>query len=125
LVRALAPIVREVRATLKASSSREHSPAARLLVAGGTARLPGLAEHLGRELSIPADRALLPAIATPVIPPAEQPRACQADALALRPAGTSRIPRFNLRQREFAFRGHYEYPRARLVPTAVLATASG
>ena len=121
LLRALAPIVREVRATLKASSSHEHQPAARLLLAGGTSRLPGLAEHLGAELSIPADRALLPAIATPVVPPPEQPQACQAYALALRAAGASRVPRFNLRQGEFAFRGHYDYLRERLVRVAVFA----
>ena len=123
LLRALAPIVREVRGTLKAASSREHQPAARLLLAGGTARLPGLAEHLGNELSVPADRALLPAIATPVIPPAEQPQACQAYALALRAAGSSRGPRFNLRQGEFAFRGHFDYLRERLVRVAVFAAA--
>ena len=111
LLRALAPIVREVRASLKASSSREHQPA-RLLVAGGSARLPGLPEHLGTELGVPADRALLPAVATPVIGPVDQPRACQAYALALRGAAASRGPRFNLRQGEFAFRGHFEPARA-------------
>ena len=122
LVRALAPIVREARATLKAASGREHLPVARLLIAGGTARLPGLVEHLGTELGLPADALLLPAIAAGVIPPEVQPRAAQAYALSLR--GTmsgGRAPRFNLRQGEFAFRGHVDYLRERLVRVAAFA----
>ena len=100
LVRALAPLVREARATLKAASGREHPPVARLLLAGGTARLPGLVEHLGTELGLPA----------------------QAYALALRGAMSSaRAPRFNLRQVEFAFRGHVDYLRERLIRVAAFA----
>src|SRR5262249_28539482 len=75
LLRALAPLIREARATLKAASGREHLPVARLLLAGGTARLPGLSEHLGAELGLPADTLLLPATATSVVSPEVQPRA--------------------------------------------------
>jgi len=122
LVRALAPLVREARATLKAASGREHPPVARLLLAGGTARLPGLVEHLGTELGLPADSLLLPAAATAVVPPEVQPRAAQAYALALRGAMSSaRAPRFNLRQGEFAFRGHVDYLRERLIRVAAFA----
>ncbi|HZW90182.1 MAG TPA: pilus assembly protein PilM, partial [Myxococcaceae bacterium] len=122
LVRALGPLVREARATLKAASGREHLPVARLLLAGGTARLPGLAEHLGAELGQPADGLLLPAVAAAVVPPEVQPRAAEAYALALRGAMSSaRAPRFNLRQGEFAFRGHVDYLRERLIRVAAFA----
>jgi general secretion pathway protein L len=122
LLRAFAPLVREARATLKAASGREHPPVARLLLAGGTARLPGLVEHLGTELGLPADALLLPAAATPVVPPQVQPRAAEAYALALRGTMSSgRAPRFNLRQGEFAFRGHVGYLRERLIRVAAFA----
>ncbi|HZJ55068.1 MAG TPA: pilus assembly protein PilM, partial [Myxococcaceae bacterium] len=122
LLRALAPLVREARATLKAASGREHLPVARLLLAGGTPRLPGLVEQLGTELGLPADSLLLPAAATPVVPPEIQPRAAGAYALALRGAMSSgRAPRFNLRQGEFAFRGHVDYLRERLIRVAAFA----
>ena len=80
-LRALAPIVREVRATLKASSSHEHQPGG---AAPGRRRqraAPWSARAPGNELSVPTDRALLPAIATAVISRDDQPRACQAYAL--------------------------------------------
>ena len=86
LIRALTPLVREARATLKAASGRDQLPVARLLLAGGTARLPGLVEYLGTELGLPADSLLLPAAATSVVPPEVQPRAAEAYALALRGA---------------------------------------
>jgi general secretion pathway protein L len=122
LLRALGPLVREARATLKAASGREHLPVARLLLAGGTARLPGLTDHLGAELAQPTDVLLLPPVAASVLPPEVQPRAAEAYALALR--GTmshARAPRFNLRQGEFAFRGHVDYLRQRLIRVAALA----
>ncbi|HTS81345.1 MAG TPA: pilus assembly protein PilM [Myxococcaceae bacterium] len=122
LLRALAPIVRETRATLKAASGREQLPVARLLLTGGTSQLPGLVEHLGAELGLPSDRLLLPASTTEVIPPEVQPRAAQAHALALRGAmAGGRTPRFNLRQGEFAFRGHVDYLRERLIRVAAFA----
>jgi general secretion pathway protein L len=122
LLRALGPIVRESRATLKAASGREHLPVARLLLAGGTARLPGLVEHLGAELGLPADQILLPAMAAAAIPVEVQPRAAEAYALALRGTlAAGRGPKFNLRQGEFAFRGHVDYLRERLVRVAAFA----
>jgi general secretion pathway protein L len=122
LLRALGPLVREARATLKAASGREHLPVARLLLAGGTARLPGLTEHLGAELGQPADVLLLPPVAASVVAPEVQPRAAEAYALALRGAMShTRAPRFNLRQGEFAFRGHVDYLRQRLIRVAAFA----
>jgi len=122
LLRALGPVVREARATLKAASGREHLPVARLLLAGGSARLPGIVEHLGAELALPSDSVLLPAGATALIPPEAQPRAAQAHALALRGAMASgRGPKFNLRQGPFAFRGHVDYVRERLIRVATFA----
>ena len=41
LLHALAPIVRQTRATLKAASGRDHLPVARLLLAGGHGAAPG------------------------------------------------------------------------------------
>ncbi|HET9157464.1 MAG TPA: pilus assembly protein PilM, partial [Myxococcaceae bacterium] len=94
LLKALGPLVREARATLKAASGREHLPVARLLLAGGTARLPGLSEHLGTELGQPTDVLLLPPVAASVVPPEVQPRAAEAYALALRGTMSSaRAPR--------------------------------
>src|SRR5678816_3629255 len=50
------------------------------------------------------------------------PRAAQAYALALRGTmSTGRAPRFNLRQGEFAFRGHVDYLRERLIRVAAFA----
>jgi general secretion pathway protein L len=122
LLRALGPILRESRATLKAASGREHLPVARLILAGGTSQLPGLVEHLGAELGLPADHLLLPATAAATIPPEVQPRAAEAYALALRGTmSTGRAPRFNLRQGEFAFRGHVDYLRDRLIRVAAFA----
>ena len=126
LLRALAPIVREVRATLKASSSREHQPAARLLVAGGSARLPGLAEHLGNELRVPDRSGPAPRAGHRghrAAGPAPG-RARPTPSRCAQPPG-SRGPRFNLRQGEFAFRGHFDYLRERLVRVAVFAGVAG
>ncbi len=122
LLRALGPIVRETRATLKASSTRGHLPVGRLLLAGGTARLPGLVEHLAAELGLPCDELLLPPSAATLVAPEVQPRAVQAYTLALRGAApAARAPRFNLRRGEFAFRGHFDYLRERLARVAVYA----
>ena len=104
-----------IRAGARSGGAAAGSPAA-------PRAFPGLVEHLGTELGLPADLLLLPAVATPVVPPEIQPRAAEAYALALRGAMSSgRAPRFNLRQGDFAFRGHVDYLRERLVRVAAFA----
>ena len=122
LLRALAPIVREARATLKAASG------------GSTSRWPGCSSPAGRPVSPVWPSTSAPSSVNPPTcsssrrwprrwcRPQVQPRAAEAYALALRGTMSSgRAPRFNLRQGEFAFRGHVDYLRERLVRVAAFA----
>lgn len=132
LQRALVPVVRELRSTLKAYGARSRRKVVRAYVCGGTARLGGLEERWTAELGLPVKLLPLPADTSP-IPEASRPAAAQAYSLAARvPAAASRAARFNLRRGEFAFKGHFDYLRDRLGLLAsyaatllVLAIASG
>lgn len=109
LLRGLTPIVREVRATLRAHAARFRRPVARIYLAGGTARLKGLGALLSRELCTevrPLDP--IPRANSPV-PAGCEPLAAQAFALALRGHGAARAARFNLRKGDFAFKGDLDY----------------
>lgn len=115
LIRALAPVVRELRSTFKSYSARSRRKIARIHLAGGTARLSGLPERWTAELGIPVDVLPLPAEVSAAVPPDVQPAAAQSYALALRGQATGvRAPRFNLRRGDFAFKGHFDYVRDRL-----------
>jgi general secretion pathway protein L len=52
LKEALAPLLRDVRQTLASVRARLRTPLESLLLTGGTARLPGLAEYLSEELDV-------------------------------------------------------------------------
>lgn len=111
LTRAMQPILRELRATLKAYSARTHSPVAKVHLCGGTAQLPGLAELLGQGLDLPVEK-LTVSFQVPEGPQELAPHAAQAFALALRgQASGAKAPRFNLRRGELAFKGDFDYLR--------------
>jgi general secretion pathway protein L len=114
-VRGMQPLLRELRPTLRAYTARTRKRVGAVFVCGGSARMPGLAEQLGRDLNLPTSLLPLPAEVAGVVPPEVQPSATQAYALALRGAASgTRAPRFNLRRGEFSFKGSYDYVRDRL-----------
>ena len=59
-MRALQPVLRDLRSTLKSYNSRSHRPIGQLLLCGGTAKLKGLAEQLGTDLNLPTKLLELP-----------------------------------------------------------------
>ncbi|HLL05514.1 MAG TPA: pilus assembly protein PilM [Myxococcaceae bacterium] len=114
-IRGLQPVLRELRPTFKAFTARTRRQVGAVLLCGGTARLKGLAEQLGRDLHMPTQVLVLPTEASQAVPTEAQPSAVQAYALALRgQASGAKAPRFNLRRGEFAFKGHYDYVRDRV-----------
>lgn len=130
--RALAPLLRELRATFKAYTARSRRTVSRLYLCGGTSRLPGLDEQLAEDLALPCER-LPPPEAAAVTLDQTWPTTAQAFSLALRGQATGpRAPRFNLRRGEFAFKGHFDYLRERVallasfgVTLLILLIASG
>ncbi|CAM3356081.1 pilus assembly protein PilM [Corallococcus sp. ZKHCc1 1396] len=114
-VRGLQPVLRELRPSFKAFTARTRRQVTAVVLAGGTARMPGLAEQLSKDLNVPVRVLALPADAAGKIPASEAPSAAQAYALAMRGnAAGARAPRFNLRRGEFAFKGGYDYVKDRL-----------
>jgi general secretion pathway protein L len=109
-VRGLQPVLRELRPSFKSFTARSHRQVGSVLLCGGTARLPGLAEQLTRDLGMPVRVLALPQDVAGAVPPEQQAPAAQAYTLALRGhASGAKAPRFNLRQGEFAFKGDYDY----------------
>ncbi|MHB8875180.1 MAG: pilus assembly protein PilM [Myxococcaceae bacterium] len=113
-IRALQPILRDLRATLKNHAARTRRTVSKVYLCGGTARLPGLDAQLSRDLNLPAKLLTLPPEAA-VVPREDQLPAAQALSLSLRgQASGARAPRFNLRRGEFAFKGDFDYLRERV-----------
>ncbi|WP_225410649.1 pilus assembly protein PilM [Stigmatella hybrida] len=109
-LRGLQPILRELRPTFKSFTARSRRQVGAVVLCGGTARMPGLAEQIGRELHMPSRVLSLPNEAISAVPAEAQPQAAQAYSLALRgQASGAKAPRFNLRRGEFAFKGDYDY----------------
>lgn len=109
-LRGLQAVLRELRPSFKSFTARTRRQVSALYVCGGTARMPGLAEQLGKDLGIPTKVLALPQEAADAVPPGEQPAVQQAYALALRGAVAGiKAPRFNLRRGEFSFKGDYDY----------------
>jgi general secretion pathway protein L len=114
-VRGLQPLLRELRPTLKSFTARTRQQVGAVVLTGGSARMPGLAEQLSRDLNLPVRVLALPADTAEAIPAAVQPAAAQAYALALRGNATGpKAPRFNLRRGEFAFKGDFDYMKDKL-----------
>ncbi|MCP3141366.1 pilus assembly protein PilM [Pyxidicoccus xibeiensis] len=114
-VRGLQPVLRELRPTLKAFTARTRQQVGAVVLCGGTARMPGLAEQLSRDLNLPVRVLALPADAVEAIPAAAHPAAAQAYSLALRGnAAGAKAPRFNFRRGELAFKGDFDYVKDKL-----------
>jgi general secretion pathway protein L len=116
----LAPLVRELRATLRAFEARpSRRPVVRVRIAGGAAGWPGLAEAFGEELGIPAEPLRLAGPAGDAIPPGDAPRFALALALALRGWLGPRFQRLNLRRGDLASTRSTQNVRDRLQRIAV------
>ena len=113
--RAVQPLTRELRATLKAATARDRRPVQQLFLCGGTSQLPGLAEAWSAELGLPV--AALPASGHAELAPEQRARGAQAWALAL--CGGSRTDRFNFRRGDTAFSGQLDWLRRRVPQLAV------
>ena len=122
LRRALQPVVRELRATLRAwRAQRGARPLSRLLLAGELARLPGLPEVLAADVEGPVEPLLLGGEAGERIPGEVAPGMALALALALRGHQGSRAPRMNLRRGEHAYTRDFEHLRGGVARLAVYA----
>lgn len=123
-MRALQPILRELRASTKAYSAKSRRQINRVWLCGGTGQIPGLDEYLQQELSIPTQRLLLPADSQAPLVKGQELAAVQPYALGLRAAASgARASRFNLRRGEFAFKGDFDYVRDRIPVLVGLAAA--
>ena len=114
-VRGLQPVLRELRPSFKAFTAGTRRQVGAVLLCGGTARMPGLAEQLSKDLGMPVRVLTLPQETTAAVPAPDQPAVMQAYSLALRGlASGAKAPRFNLRRGEFAFKGDYDYVKDKL-----------
>lgn len=123
LRRALAPLVRELRATLRAWRARGPArPIGALLLAGELGRLPGLPELLAPEVEGTISTLALTGEPMERIPPREVPGLALALALALRGQLGGRSARLNLRRGELAYTRDFEHLKGRLVRLGVQAS---
>jgi general secretion pathway protein L len=122
LTRALVPLVREVRATLRSWRARVGpAPLTRLWLAGGLGRRAGLAERLAAEVDGP----VLPlALSGPAaaLPAAQAGSLALALAAALRGHLGARAGRINLRRGDLAYTRDFEHLKGKV---ARLAAAAG
>jgi general secretion pathway protein L len=119
---ALAPLVRELRATLHAFEGRPpRRPVVRIRLAGGIASWEGLAPALSEGLSIPAEPLRLAGPAAEGIPAEEAPGLALPLALALRAWLGNRFQRLNLRRGDLASTRSTQDVRDRLQRFAVYA----
>lgn len=121
LVDGLAPLLRELRQSLRAAQTQSRLPIRRLVLTGEGARIPGLATFLGNQLDL---EIVLPGELKrgeeAIVPEALEPEYAQAFGLALR--GQQRSPRLlNLRQGDLAFRGDLDYLRGKLARIGAFA----
>jgi general secretion pathway protein L len=122
LRRALVPLARELRATLRAWRARAGGrPVGRLLLAGEAARVPAIADALRPEVEgVVAPLALAPPAAD-ALPGEDAPAYALALALALRGHLGARAGRLNLRRGALAFTRDFEHLRGRLVRLGLYA----
>jgi general secretion pathway protein L len=122
LGRGPAALARELRATLGAWRARAGGrPVRRLLLVGGGAGTPGLAEALAGEVEGPVLPLVLAGPAAARIAPEEAPALALALALALRGHQGSRAARLNLRRGPFAFTRDFEHVKGRVATLAAYA----
>jgi len=112
---ALAPLVRELRATLRGWRTRAgQRPVARLELCGGLARLPGLPELLAPEIEGPVAPLQLTGTAAERIPAEQAPGLALALAAALRGHLAGRAGRLNLRRGALSFTRDFEHLRGKV-----------
>ena len=115
LRRAVVPLLRELRATLRAWRARVgQRRVERLHLAGEAARLPVLAAVLAPEVEGPVAPLALAGPVAGKIDAAAAPGLALALSLALRGHQGSRAPRLNLRRGEFAFTRDFEHLKGKL-----------
>jgi general secretion pathway protein L len=122
LARNPALLARELRATLGAWRARSGArPVRRLILAGGAAETPALAEALAAEVEGPVERLALAGPAAAGVATEEAPALALALALALRGHQGSRAPRLNLRRGPFAFTRDFEHVKGKVAHLAAYA----
>lgn len=122
LLRGLAPIIREIRATIRAHFARFKKPLTRIYLTGGTSKLNGIAPMLARELAVEVvPLAAIPREAASTLAPDLDAVGSQAFALAMRGHGVARAARFNLRKGAYAFKGDLDYLRGKVSRLAAFA----
>jgi len=122
LRRALVPLARELRATLRAWRARGAGrPVGRLLLAGEGARIPAVADALRPEVEGTVAPLALAPPAADGLPGDEGPAFALALALALRGHLGARAGRLNLRRGTLAFTRDFEHLRGRLVRLGLYA----
>jgi general secretion pathway protein L len=115
LRRALVPLVRELRATVKVWQTRAGvRPVGRLFLAGELARLPGLPDLLASEAAAVQPLAFAGPAAERIAAP-EAPGLALAAALALRGHLGSRATRLNLRRGALAYVRDFQHLRDKAV----------
>ena len=120
-MRAIQPVLRDLRSSLKSYNARAHRPIGALLLCGGTSKLRGIAEQLGRDLNLPTKLLELPSETQLAFGVGRQ-EAAQAWALALRGTATgAKAPRFNLRRGEFAFKSDFDFASEKFGQMAAFA----
>lgn len=121
-LRALQPVIRELRSSIKAYTAKMKRPVTKLMLCGGTAKLMGLASQLEKDLGITTTVVALPPDAQGALGLTAGPEAVQAWALALRGQATgAKAPRFNLRRGEFAFKSDFDFAKDKLGQIAAFA----
>lgn len=122
LRRALSPLVRELRATLRAWRTRVGPrPVARLWLSGGLARLGALPALLAGEVDGPVLPLSLARPAAEGLDPAEAPGLALALAAALRGHLGGRAGRLNLRRGDAAYTRDFEHLRGKVARLGVAA----
>jgi general secretion pathway protein L len=116
-VSALAPLLRELRSTLRAWRARAGvapRPVGRLWLAGELARVPWLAEALQGEVEGPVAPVALAGPAGEAIAAADAPGLALALSLALRGHQGSRAPRLNLRRGDLSYTRDFQHLRGKV-----------
>ncbi|GAO02517.1 pilus assembly protein PilM [Anaeromyxobacter sp. PSR-1] len=121
---ALQPLVREVRATVRAWQARVGPRRLeRLSLAGELAALPGLPELLAADVDGPVVPLALAGPAAGAVPADRAPGLALALALALRGHQGARAPRLNLRRGELAYTRDFEHLKGKLARLGLYAAA--
>ncbi len=122
LKRALAPLLRELRQSMKLVSSKGRPPLQQLYLTGGGAQLAGLDAYLANEFAIPVGKLALN-LPSDRVPAEAQPIAALSMGLALQGHGAVRASRFNLRRGDQSFQGDLAKLRQRLLRVGALAAS--